>query len=138
MNFAINQEKRIDNFFKKVVASNSISEETRRSLKPVGTRPGIMYGLCKVHKDITDNCPPFRPIFSAINTTTTFKLAKFLVPVLKSLISNEYTVKDSFTCAEEIVEQDPEPLMGRRLYKYLQEDLMSLKFHLLYKLYLLK
>ena len=96
-----------------------------------------MYGLCKVHKDIIDNCPPFRPIFSAINTTT-YKLAKFLVPVLKSLISNEYTVKDSFTCAEEIFEQDSESLMGRRLYTYLQEDLMSLKFHLLYKLYLLK
>ena len=137
LNFAINQEKRVDNILKKLVASNSISEETRRSLKPVGTRPGIMYGLCKVHKDIIDNCPPFRPIFSAINTTT-YKLAKFLVPVLKSLISNEYTVKDSFTSAEEIFEQDSEPLMGRRLYTYLQEDLMSLKFHLLYKLYLLK
>ena len=137
LNFAINQEKRVENILKKLVASNSISEETRRSLKPVGTRPGIMYGLCKVHKDIIDNCPPFRPIFSAINTTT-YKLAKFLVPVLKSLISNEYTVKDSFTCAEEIFEQDSEPLMGRRLYTYLQEDLMSLKFHLLYKLYLLK
>ena len=65
-----------------------------RSLKPVGTRPGIMYGLCKVHKDIIDNCPPFRPILSAINTPT-YKLAKFLVPILKSLTSNEYTVKDS-------------------------------------------
>ena len=46
------------------------NEETRRSLKPVGTRPGIMYGLCKVHKDIIDNCPPFRPILSAINIPT--------------------------------------------------------------------
>ena len=88
LNFAINQEKRVDNIFKKLAASNSISEETRRSLKPVGTRPGIMYGLCKVHKDIIDNCPPFRPILSAINTPT-YKLAKFLVPILKSLISNE-------------------------------------------------
>ena len=58
LNFAINQEKHVDNIFKKLVASNSISEETR-SLKPVGTRPVIMYGLCKVHKDIIDNSPPF-------------------------------------------------------------------------------
>ena len=111
MNFAINQEKRVDNILKKLVASNSISEETRRSLKPVGTRPGIMYGLCKVHKDIIDNYPPFRPILSAINTPT-YKLAKFLVSILKSLTSNEYTVKDSFAFAEEIVEQDSEFFMG--------------------------
>ena len=61
-----------------------------------------MYGLCKVHKDI-DNCPPFRSILSAINTPT-YKLAKFRVPILKSLTSNEYTVKDSFAFAEETVE----------------------------------
>ena len=70
-----------------------------------------MYGLRKAHKDIIDNCPPFRPILSAINTPT-YKLAKFLVPILKSLTSNEYTVKDSFAFAEEIVEQDSEFFMG--------------------------
>ena len=96
---------------KKLVASNSISEETRRSQKPFGTWPGIIYRLCKVHKDIIDNCPPFRPILSAINTPT-YKLAKFLVPILKSLTSNEYMVKDSFGFAEEIVEQDSEFFMG--------------------------
>ena len=68
LNFAIKQEKGIDNILKKPFASNSMSEETRRPLKPVGTRPGIMYGLCNFHKDIIDNCPPFRTILSAINT----------------------------------------------------------------------
>ena len=58
LKFAVNQEKRVDNILKKFVASNSISEKRRRFLKPVGTRPGIMYGLCKVHKYI-DNCPSF-------------------------------------------------------------------------------
>ena len=47
----------------------------------------------------------------AINTPT-YKLAKFLVPILKSLTSNEYTVKDSFAFAEEIVEHDSEFFMG--------------------------
>ena len=90
----MNQEKRVGNILKKLVVSKSILEETRGSLKPVETetRPGIMYRLCKVHKDI-DNCPPFRPILPAINTHT-YKLAKFLVPVLKSLTSNEYAVKE--------------------------------------------
>ena len=91
--------------------SNSISEETRRSLKPVGTKPGIMYGICKVKKDIISACLPFWFILSAINTCT-YKLAKFLVPILKSLTSNVYTVKDSFDFAEEIVEQDFEFVMG--------------------------
>ena len=59
LNFAVNQEKRVENILKKLLATNSISEETRISVQPVGTRPGIMYGLCKVHKDIINNCLPF-------------------------------------------------------------------------------
>ena len=90
---------------------NSISEETRKYLKPVGTGADIIYGLCRGHKEIIDNYLPFRSILSAINTPT-FKLAKFLVPILKSLTSNEYTVKDSFVFAEEIVEQDSQFFMG--------------------------
>ena len=86
LNFTINQEKSVGNILKKLVTSSSISEETRRSLKPVGTRPGIMYGLCKVHGDIIDNCPSFRPFLSAIYTPTS-KLAKFFVPILKSYLS---------------------------------------------------
>ena len=60
-----------------------------------------MYGFCKVHKDIIDNCLPFRPIMSEINTPT-YKLAKFLVRILKSLTSNEHTAKGSLAFAEEI------------------------------------
>ena len=104
LTFGINKEKRIDTVLKKLV-SNSISEETRRSLKPVGTRPSIMWGLCKVHKDIIGNFLPFRPILSAINIPN-YKLAKFLVPILKSLISNEYTVKRKHRCFMESVDVD--------------------------------
>ena len=52
-----------------------------------------MYRLCKVHKDIIDNCPPFPSILSAISTPT-YKLAKLFAPILKSLTIYEYTVKD--------------------------------------------
>ena len=103
LNFAVNQGKRLDNILRKLVTSNGISDETRRFLNLVGTSPGIMYGICKVHKDIIDNCPASRPILSAIKTPT-YKLAKFLVPILKSLTSNEYTVKDSFHFVEKNVE----------------------------------
>ena len=88
-----------------------MSEETRRHLKPVGTRPGIMYGSCKVHKKCANGCPPFRPNLSALQTPT-YKLAKYLVPILEPLTNNKYAVKDSFNFATEIVEQDSSNFMG--------------------------
>ena len=50
LSFAIYQEKYVDKVLKKIVESKSMTEKTRKSLKPVGTRPGIMYGSYKVHK----------------------------------------------------------------------------------------
>ena len=111
LNFAINQEKHVDKVLKKLVESKSMTEKTRKSLKPVGTRPGVMYGSCKVHKASVENCPPFRLILSALSTPT-YKLAKFLVPILKPLTTNEFAVKDSFYFAEEIVDQQHDLFMG--------------------------
>ena len=62
LNFVFNQENRTDTIFKNLIDSNIISKEMRKLVKPVGTRPGIMYGNCKVHKQQVDGCPPFRPI----------------------------------------------------------------------------
>ena len=104
LKFATIQEKHVDKVLKKLVESESMTEKTRRSLKPVGNRPGVMYGSCKAHKVSVGNCPPFRPTLSALNTPT-YKLAKFLVPILKPLTTNEFTVKDSFHFANEIVDQ---------------------------------
>ena len=103
LNFVVNQEKRIDTIFKNLVDSNSMSKEMRKSIKPVGTTPGTMYGLCKVHKQEVDGCLPFRQILSVLQTPT-YNLAKFLVPILDPLTKNEYTVKDSFHFAEDICE----------------------------------
>ena len=44
--------------------------------------------------------------------TPTYKLAKFLAPILKPLTTNEFTVKDSFHFAEEIVDQQHDLFMG--------------------------
>ena len=73
--------------------------------------PGIMHGSCKVHKKCVDGYPPFRPILSALQTPT-YKLAKYLVPVLEPLTNNKYTVKDSLSFTTEIVEQDSSNFMG--------------------------
>ena len=48
------------------------------------------------NKPVQDNCPSFRPILSAIGTPP---YAKFLVPFLKPLTENEYTVRNSFSFA---------------------------------------
>ena len=41
-----------------------------------------------------------------------YKIAKFLVPILICLTINEFTVKDSFSFAKEIVEQDSNFYLG--------------------------
>ena len=111
LNFSINHEKNINNYLKRLEKSGTLSTEQYKKIKAVRSRPGILYGLCKVHKAITDICPPFRPILSAIGTPS-YKLAKFLVPKLSSITFNEFTVKDSFAFAEEIVHQDSKLFMG--------------------------
>ena len=111
LNFVVNQEKRIDTIFTNLVDSNSMSKEMRKFVKLVGTRPGIMYGNCKLHKQQVDGCPPFRSILSALQTST-YNVAKFLVPILNPLTKNEYTVEDLFQFAEEICEQGSTLSMG--------------------------
>ena len=57
-----------------------------------------------------DNCPSFRPILSTI-ATPTYELAKFLIPILKPLTENEYTVHDSFSFAREVSQFNSKDLM---------------------------
>ena len=111
LNFSINHEKNINNYLKRLEKSGSLSIEQYKKIKAVGSRPVILYGLCKVHKAITVVCPPFRPILSAIGTPSD-KLAKFLVPKLSSVTFNEFTLKYSFAFAEEIVHQDSKLFMA--------------------------
>ena len=52
-----------------------------------------------------DNCPPFRPILSAIKTPS-YNIAKYLVPILEPITTNKFTIKNSFEFAKEVIEQD--------------------------------
>ena len=81
-------------------------------MAPVGSSPGVFYGLCKVHKQTPEghNCPPFRPILSAIGTVS-YSLAKFLVPLLEP-ITKDHVCKDSFSFAADIREQNPDLYMA--------------------------
>ena len=74
----IRMENRVIDVLKNLRDRKEISIDQYKDLSPSGSRPGIMYGLPKVHKIVTDGLPSFRPILSAIGTPT-YKLAKFLV-----------------------------------------------------------
>ena len=111
LNFQVNHEKRINEILKRLKPSGSLSDKQYKKIKAVGSRPTVLYGLCKDHKAIVNVCPPCRPILSVIGTPT-YKTANFLVPILIFLTINEFTVKDSFSFAKEIVEQDSNFDMG--------------------------
>ena len=81
--------------------SGSLTTDQYKKIKVIRSRPGILYGLCKIYKAIIDFCPTFRPIPSEIEIPS-YKLAKFLVPKLSSIAFNEFTVTDSFAFAEEL------------------------------------
>ena len=80
LNFPINHEKNINNYLKRPEESGSLSIEQYKKIKAVGSRTGILCGLCKIHKVITDVCPPFRPILFAIGTPS-YKLLQTLASV---------------------------------------------------------
>ena len=104
-------QNRVADVLKNLRDKKEISIEQYKDLSPSGSSPGIMYGLAKVHKIVTDGLPSFRPILSAISTPT-YKLAKFLVPVLEPLTTNDYTIEDSFTFAEELQTFDSKLVMA--------------------------
>ena len=69
-------------------------KELCKSVKPVGTRPGTMHRLCKVHKEV-GGCFPFQPVLLTLSIPQ-YNLAKFLVPILNPSTKTECRVKDSF------------------------------------------
>ena len=86
---------------------NYLLKDDYRFFKPSGSKPGVMYGLCKVDKTTSNdnNLPPFRPVLSGIGTYNC-NLEKVFIPILKQFTTNKYTVKDSFSFCKEILDQD--------------------------------
>ena len=72
-------------------------------MKPVCSRPGILYGLGKIHKETRNGRPTFRPILSVIGIPT-YKLGKLLLNLLTP--STTYTVIDLFHFVKDICQQD--------------------------------
>ena len=83
INYIVNVEKKFRKLFNNLYDNSKISKHELVKICPVGSIPGI------VDKQVVDNMPRFRPIFSAINTPW-YNLAKFLIPILDT--HNEFTV----------------------------------------------
>ena len=81
--------------------SGTISEANYQSLYSTGGSYGILYGLPKIHKE---GCP-LRPILTSYDTPN-YKIAKFLVPLLEPLTSNQYTLPNSYKSKEAVLPQD--------------------------------
>ena len=107
VNYLVDKETEINKFLKLLGDNGVFTKDEVDRLKPHGSQPGVLYGLCKVHKVVSEGIPPFRPILSAINTPS-YHLAKFFVPILAPLASNEFVLKDSFSFATDVREQNPE------------------------------
>ena len=87
----------IEDKLNRITRSIKSSTFNHQHLHISGTTPGIMYGVPKTHKPSI----PLRPVLSAINTPS-YKLAKTFIPILNPLTTNEYTLTDSFSLAEQL------------------------------------
>ena len=109
INLSLQHEGKLIEYLKQI--KSSVTTDLYKHLYPQGPQPGIMYGLSKIHKPLVNSFPRLRPILSAINTGT-YERAKFFVPLLKPITSNNYTVKDSFDFAKDITQQSSKLFMA--------------------------
>ena len=92
-------EDKVNRFLNKLKKSDIITPETYSELYASGSGPGVLYGLPKIHKpDFADRFQ-YRPILAAFKLAS-YKICKFLVPILAPLTTNEYTIENSATFAK--------------------------------------
>ena len=88
-----------------------ITQKEFDKLNPIGSRPGRLYGLSKVHKPLVEGLPKIRPILSAIGTAG-YNLAKFLIPLLSDAANGPLSISNNFEFNKQVLEQDPNLIMG--------------------------
>ena len=70
LNNLIHLKEGIMRLLKSLEDQGEISEKEINDLYPSGAKPGVLYGLAKIHKVLVDGTPSYRPILSAIGTLT--------------------------------------------------------------------
>ena len=88
---SLRHEKHLRNFLLYLKKQNIIDDSfLYERLAPTGSKPGILYGLPKVHKANLS----FRPILSAIGTHS-YNISKYLLSLLNPLLTNRYLLSDT-------------------------------------------
>ena len=88
-NVIIRKEDKVNRILTKLKNNKEISSDEYNLMYASGTKPGILYGLPKVHKrDV-----PLTPILSAIGTAG-YNIAKNFLPLLSISTTNEFTTND--------------------------------------------
>ena len=94
----IKREERLTNYLKNLVDQNKMDVQTYNQIRPVGSKPGDMYGLTKIYKKDTS----IRPIISSVNTYN-YNLPKYLDEIIKNSIkNNDFVIKDTFDYVNKI------------------------------------
>ena len=99
--YTLKIEDKINRFLLKLKNKGVISDDIYYKLHATGSSPGILYGLPKIHKNDFNEKFQFRPIFASYNVPS-YKIAKYLVSILSSLTSNEYSVSNSYIFSHDI------------------------------------
>ena len=94
-------EDKVNRILTKLKSLGTISDKNYRDLYASGCGPGILYGLPKIHKANFDVNFQMRPIFAAYSTPS-YKLAKYLVPLLTPLSLSKYCITNSSSFSREI------------------------------------
>ena len=110
-NHILNQEKKFKIILNDLREKGKISASDFAKLNLVGSRPGILYGLSKVHKSLVNVLPKMRPILSAIGATS-YGVAEFLVSILAPITNGLFSITNSFDFNKEILHQDVSLFMG--------------------------
>ena len=92
--FSTQIEDKINRFLLQLKKAGTIADQTYNKLHATGTGPGILYGKPKIHKSDFSSKFQFRPILAAYNQAS-YKISKYIVPILSNLTSNQYTVLNS-------------------------------------------
>ena len=90
-NKELKRQNNVLSFVRGLKKSGALTKKQYQDLSPTGSRPGILCGLSKIRKPNIS----IRPILSAIGAHS-YKLAKFLVPLLRPHSLRSYLINDSF------------------------------------------
>ena len=108
LNFQVNHKKRINEILKSLASASSLGYKQYKKIKAVGSRPGVYMPFVEFTKQLL----MFVYLLDFASGKRTYKIFKFLVPIVNCLTINEFTATDSFSSVKEIVEQDNSFYMG--------------------------